>query len=601
MLAGIAASLVAMFALLRSFGLHPVAAGAGAVAFASSPMSVEQLFLGHLGFAQLWVFPLLLGSLLWARSGRAARAVAPGVAYALSFYVFSYLGLLCSLLVVTFGLAVIWERRSLRLDVRKVGVWLAAAGLGLLPAALATRIAPSSRIGLPHLAIDDLFGARLEDFFVPSSRHALYGRVVKAAVGTHVGDAVEFFGYATLVLAVVGVVMLARRRLVATLPVRFSVLAVPLGWFAAFPAQTSILGLRVPLPDPARAIGGLTSWWRVYDRFGAVAGFGLVILAATALDRLLRSERQSRVLAAWAAVVVIVLEAVPGLPVPTLRIHADAAARWLRGHPGGAVALYPAQPPVTSQKWSDRYWLSYYLQTYHHHPLFVVPGGTPEGTYKAVAASLAGDISSPTTPAILRGEGVRWVVLHRDLYSELGEPQPRLPQGLKIAATFPGGQILRVTAAPANLVTLLEQRQKRVAHRIAVGSAITSFGQGFYGSERFGPYSNAHWLGQDGKVEITLPNAITVPYVVYEVRLHAFSTGTTHTVQMDEGSHRVATFQVPTSAVVVDRLIRFPGPNSTLTFTVSPGPIQLSPLDTRRASVYFLELTVRPVALQLSN
>ena len=45
-------------------------------------------------------------------------------------------------------------------------------------------------------------------------------------------------------------------------------------------------------------------------------------------------------------IAVIVLEALPGLPVPTFRLQADAATTWLRAHPGGSMAMYPIKRAV---------------------------------------------------------------------------------------------------------------------------------------------------------------------------------------------------------------------------------------------------------------
>ena len=597
MLLGVAVSLAAMFVLLASIGMHPMAASAGAIAFGSCQWSVEQLMYGHIAFAQLWVFPLLLGSLLWAKRGRPIRSIVPGLAYALSFYAFSYLGLLSSLVVVVFLLAVVWNRRSMRVDLGRLGFGAGAAIVGLLPVAFATRIAPTSRLGLQlH---QELFGATLRGFFLPSSRHVIYGQAVSDLVGSNVGEPVVFFGYGTMVLACVALAMLVTRRLPFSLPVRFALLAVPIGWFASLGGQQSILGIRVTLPDPVELIGGVVPWLREYARFAGVAGFGLVLLASASLDHLIRSGRRAYVAAAGLGIAVVVLEALPGLPVPTFRLQADAATTWLRAHPGGSVAMYPIKRAASGGlAYDNMYWSAYYLQVYHHHPIFEEPTGVPPATASAIAATLVGDLSDEETPAILRAEGVRWVVVHRSVYHAMGEPVPRLGRGFKIAARFPGVQVLRVTAPRANLRVILTAHAAELAHQIALGDAQVEFGDGFYGAEHFDRYIDAHWMQQNGELVIH-PGDVPLPFVVYDLQIRAFSANVPRLVEVFEGSRRVASFEVPTSEVVINRRLRFPGTYSTLTFRAEPGPSPLGASDPRLASVYFESVAAAPVGLSL--
>ncbi len=602
MLAGVAASLVAMYFLLASLGHHPVAAGAGAVAFASSQWTVEQLLYGHVAFAQVWVFPLLLGSLLWARRGRRLRAVAPGFCLALSFYASSYLGLACSLLVFVFALALVWQRHSLRADVQRVALGVGAALVGLLPAALATRITPSSRLGLSPTSA--LYGAHLRDFVLPSSRHIIYGRFVNDLVGQHVGENVMFFGYGVMVLAAGTGVMMLRHRLALSLPLRFAVLAIPLAWFAALPAHERIFGLAVPLPDPAELIGSVVRWWRIYERIGVLAGFGLVLLASAALDRLIRSRRPAQVALAAMAIAVVLLEAAPGLPVPTYSLRIDAASRWLRNHPGGTVATYPMSPGRSGlAAWSNMYWFAYYSQVYHQHAIFDVPRAAPSAAIDSIASLFANNLAAPQTPALLAAEGVRYVVVHPGVYRANGEKPPRVERGLERVARFPGEQILKVTARPLDLASFITHENPQIARLFTGGNAATSFGRGFYGRERWQSYNDAHWLRQEGELHLSLGNITALPVndIVYEIEMEAFAPKVTEKVNVYSGSQQVASFAVPQTGTTYFARVAFDSTSPTLTFTASPGPSVLGPTDPRKVSVYFESISVRPVALNVST
>jgi hypothetical protein len=591
MLAGVAATLVATYMLLERLGMHPLAAAAGAAAFASSQFTVEQLLYGHSAFAQMWVFPALLGSLLWARRGRLIRSAVPGLVYALSFYVNSYLGLLASLVVAVFLLALVWQRRSLRLDLGRLGIGVGTAIAGLLPAALATRIAPSSRIGLTDTA---LYGAKLRDFFLPSTRHVLYGRAVGAVFPQHRGDSVAFFGFCVLALAVAALVMLRRRTLAWSLPLRFAVLAVPIGWFASLPAHAHVWGLNATLPDASEVIGTFVQWWRIYNRLAAVAGFGLVLLAVATLDRLLRSgDRRARAVAA-VAIPLMLLEALPGLPVPTYRFHVDPSTAWLRAHPGGAVAIYPMPQPVAvnQARLDDLTWGSYYLQVVQQHPLFQSKPDQTSLTIPNLVQSLTSDPSRPVAASLLRRYGVRWVVIHRDVYSAIGQSPPTLGRGFAPVASFPGVQVLRVTAPPADFATVAHDQEPAVAKKAVGGDAPLSFGAGFQLPERYQNYRDGRWLEQDGVVAV--PSDVALPLVVYELRLAAFSAQGTRRVDVYEGTRRVASFPVPADALDVVRRFRFCSGNS-LRFVATPGPEPLGPSDPRLASVFFENLVLAPV------
>lgn len=600
MLMGVAASLVATFLLLESFGFHLVACIGGAIAFGSSQWSVEQLLYGHVAFAQVWVFPLLLASMIWARRGRRIRAIVPGLAYALAFYAFSYLGLLATLLVAIFLVAVIWENRGVSGDLSRLGIGLVSACVGLMPAALATRIAPSSRIGLPPLSPGDFVGASLRDFFAPSSHHPIYGGLVRMVVGPHVGESVLFFGYVIMAFALLALVMLRCRRESLSLPVRFSVVAIPVAWLMSLPAREYVFGLWIPMPDPAEIVGGVVSWWRVYARLAAIAGLGLIILAAFALDKLVRSRRPVLLAVAVTATLAIALEALPGAPVATARLRVDPATAWLRDHPGGIIATYPMQPGKSDRPaWDSLYWSSYYLQMYHHHPVFDVPRDTPAGTVHAVAAMLVSDLSAPETPSILRAEGVRYVVVHHDVYRDTGQTDPLIRSGFTRAARFGAVDVLQVTARPADLRQVIANHETFLARAIAIGNPQLSYGHGFYGPEQYDGFQGARWLKQ--AAALIVEPAVARPYIGYELEIHAFSNSVPRRVAVYNGRSLVASFNVPTHDAVFRANLALPERKIELTFHTNPGPAALGPDDSRVASVYLESVSLAPVSLQLSG
>src|SRR5262249_14511186 len=159
-------------------------------------------------------------------------------------------------------------------------------------------------------------------------------------LGRHPGDLTEetlFVGYTTLVLAVVAVVLLARRdpRLVEPRVVLFAAVLVPVAFLLSL--APSYPAGPVTIPTPSRVLAHVTTYLRVLARFGELAGMGLAILAAIALTALAaRPGRWWRLLPA-AALLLVAVELLPENP-PLV----DAGARpqwvrWLAAAPRGIV------------------------------------------------------------------------------------------------------------------------------------------------------------------------------------------------------------------------------------------------------------------------
>lgn len=600
-LAGVAASLISMYMLLRSQRIHPAAACAGSVAFASSQWTVEQLLYGHTAFAQMWVYPLLLGCLLWASRGTVKRAAAPGLVLAASFYTSSYLGLFSSSIAVIFIIVLLRARRRGAADLAlRIGIAGGAAVVAALPVLLAPRITPSAGLGLPAYQKDQLVGAKLGDFFLPSAHHVLEGRLARLFDHVHQGENVLFYGFGTLLLGAVGVILILGRRVQMSDMSTFALFAVPVGWFLALPARPSIFGTTVALPDAANLIGGYVSWWRIYARFASVAGFGLVILASVALDRLLRSGKRFQLGVAVAGILLIGFESVPGVPIATARLRPDAVTSWLAAHPGGTVASYPMAPSGRNlELWDRTYWSFYYLQTRYKHPIFALPQNEPESTTTQIASYLAQEISNPSTPSILAAEGVRWVVVRDAIYAAAGEAKPRVSSGLRLVASLPGTRIFRVVAKPADLDQTIQSAEPALARSFSGGNPAVEFAGGFYGSERYNGYTDAHWLKQDGRLIVKTVTAR--PFVVYRMTLHAFAAATPRRLSLFEGSRRLAVFKVPTSDTTFQQDITFSRFVTALRLRVEPGPAILSTGDPRIVSVYVEGVSFDPISLKLTR
>lgn len=599
-LAGFAASLFATFALLDSLGLRPLASATGAVGFSSSQWAVEQILYGHVAFAQLWVLPLLLGTLVWARHGRPVRAVAPGLALALSFYAFSYLGLFgCGLVGAALLTALAGHRLRLGADDLRRAAWGAAAALvAMLPVGLAPRIAPSSALNLPAGTRHDLNGAQLRDYLIPSSRHILYGRLVHG----HLGETVVFFGFTLIVVGLVGAIIVLREWRHAPLAARVAVVLIPVGVWGSLPAYLRIVGHDVPVPDPAYAIGTVVQWWRIYTRFAVLAGLGLAILSAFALDRLIRRHGARGIVLAALLAGLVVVEAVPAMPFPTTRLLPSAADRWLAARPGGVVAFYPSLLPAahvaSSQVADDYIWGTLYDQVYFHHPLFTLPQLQPLPEVATEARFLATRLADPRTARVLAAEHVRYVVVRRDIYARLALGRPRPSAGLRLAARFGETEIYRVVAAPIDVRAQIAHRAVELARAYAYGSASVSLGRGFYGEEEHLGF-HARWLGGTGTIVVRPLRP--EPFVTFRLTLQGFSHLIPRVLIVESHGREIAKLAVPTNEAVVSALIRLPAAANTLTLQALPGPTVLGKGDDRDVSVYVESVTADPVRVDAAG
>jgi hypothetical protein len=100
-----------------------------------------------------------------------------------------------------------------------------------------------------------------------------------------------------------------------------------------------------------------------------------------------------------------------------------------------------------------------YYQMFHRQPLYNIVGSGTEGTREDAIRSLSRSIADPRTPGILAAEGVRYVLVHDDIYRAQGEEPPAAAAGFRLIRTFPGVRVfgLRQDVQPADLDALLEQ------------------------------------------------------------------------------------------------------------------------------------------------
>ena len=96
---------------------------------------------------------------------------------------------------------------------------------------------------------------------------------------------------------------------------------------------------------------------------------------------------------------------------------------------------------------------------FHGQPLYNIVGSGTEGT-RGRDQDPQPVIADPKTPGVLAAEGVRYVMVHDDIYREQGEEPPAAAEGFRLIRTFPGVRVfgLEQDVQPADLEALVEQQ-----------------------------------------------------------------------------------------------------------------------------------------------
>ena len=107
----------------------------------------------------------------------------------------------------------------------------------------------------------------------------------------------------------------------------------------------------------------------------------------------------------------------------------------------------------------------YWYQRFDRQPRFAFYdlGALGARTRASSIRLLARRVADPLAPHVLASEGVRYVVLHDDVYRALGEATPRLdPHEYSLLKRFPNVRIYSVDASPANLDAALKAHRREI-------------------------------------------------------------------------------------------------------------------------------------------
>ena len=477
------------FMLFDRIGFHPLASLLGGYVLAFNPWCIERARAGHVGFLHLWVLLLLVIALLSLSERRTLRSAAlVGLAYGGTFLMSSYMGFLATLIV---GVYLVYELIRVRGASERLwtatltcvgGAVVVALQLPGLIAYLVDRGAAAGTLSNP-VEQASRFAAKPLAYVLPSHRHPVLGSLAQSAPDIlDLADNPLFFGYTTMLLALAGIVMVVQARPATLLPPgrrRALVLAtatLPLAVWFSLPSTFHILGVRVV--SPSYAVVHITTYYRVYARFGIVAGLMLVILAAFSLDRLVRRPGFGLPVG-LVATALIVFELLPGRMTTWPANEPPPWDRWLAAQPAGIVAHYPL--PTDKRPALDLEGREIYYQMFSHKPIFNLVGSGIGHTREDAIRILTRYATDPLTPGILAAEHVRYVVVHDDVYRDQGEAAPVLSETFEPVGTFGSARVFRLAEGvqPVDVDSTLEQNAAAIAAVQGLVAPSLELGPGF--------------------------------------------------------------------------------------------------------------------------
>jgi hypothetical protein len=585
LLAGIVLTGFFAFVLLDRLGFHPVVALYGGYVLAFNPWMFMRAFAGHAAFLHVWIFLAMILCLLEMSRTRQVRwAALAGLCFGGTFLISSYFGLLGTLV---FGLYFLYE--FVRVEDWGERLWtatLACAGsavLGLcvLPGAIAYHIDHSTVLRSISNPTDELqrLGAETAAYLLPARNHPVFGPITRHFTSSaNFAEQTLFFGYTTMVLAAIGVVLVIRRHPVTTsgflrrTALVFAAILLPFAYWASLKRVVHPFG--VPVPAFSFFMGYVTSFFRVYARFGVIVGIALVLLAAPALQLILRRYRRGFliVLALW---VLVAFELLPG------RVSAWTGAsnpplydRWIAKQPPGIVVHYPL--PTDQEPAIHLGEREIYYQIYSKQPLFNIFGAGTGDTREDAIRIMSRYVTDPNTPGILAAEHVKYVFVHDEVYRQEGVAPPTLPTAdFTFVRRFGPVRLytLKPSVAPVDLSSLLEQNAAAIGLVEGLKTPSVTYGgiaaAGPDGWRKFGDGTTVSIHNED-------PNLVRMQLIV-----HLKAAGGNGGVQLVDSAGAV----VSSSAVGTQDTQVTLGPfavgmgNTTYTLRVpSGGPLAMGPV-----------------------
>ncbi len=426
----------ATFLFLHFFLRRKDAAFVGGLIFGFCPAAVMQTVGGHLVFAFNIFLPLFLMSLFYNREKRSLlSAFSVGLCYALlaltSLYV-GYFSIYVALLFFGFDLFTRREGAGRKRLLMSYALSVVFAGLFLLPfywkIIMHLLVSSTSELVIMgHVrSYAELFAysARPLEFFLPSIDHPFFGENILNFVrnylhGGNVPEQTLYFGFVPMFICLTGFFLWTRNGAGDRKNLfLFFVAGVLILVFLSAPPAISFGTLRVPtLSYFAYKIAPM---FRVYARFGILANFFMACAVAVVLTELSRRMRRGRYCFLLAIVFPLLIFEYWSISPRQVRAvdKPPPVYQWLAEQPGDfIIAEYPMMKSHDLSFYTYLFW-----QRIHQKRM--VNGAAPGNNEAWDFYQKVKDLSDPKTLRLLKSVGVKYVIIHKEMYREGVIPGP---------------------------------------------------------------------------------------------------------------------------------------------------------------------------------
>ena len=397
------------FALLDRLGLHPLASFFGGYVLAFNPWMFERANSGHAAFNHVWIFLALILALLRMSERRTiASAALAGLCFGGTFLFAAYFGLLGAIVVAVYFVFELvrvhgWPEklRTLTLGCAVLGVTL----LCLLPGLIAYKLDQQNVASSDH----EVLARAAADTAPRRLRISCRRVVIPSSVGSREGstrppstrsERSSSAGRPSCSPPSASYLLIRRdpsllRHVTRRHAVVFAAILLPFAYWSSLRRVVHVLG--IPIPTLSFFAGHVTTYYRVYARIGVIVGIALVILAAPALDRLIRRSRWGPAMGC-ALLVLVDVRAAAGA---RYRVGRCVESTGLRPLALRAAARHrrplPAARPTRCRR-SSSIGREIYYQMFHRQPLYNIVGSGTGGTREDAIRIMSRSITDPNTP-----------------------------------------------------------------------------------------------------------------------------------------------------------------------------------------------------------
>lgn len=476
---------LATYLLLNKLLHNKIAAFIGGLIFGFCPGAVMQAAGGHAAFAFNVFVPLFLGALFYNRAQRTPlSAFYVAASFSLIVLTALYFGYLAIYIAIFF---VIFDLLSSKGVDRGAIFWNCIYGgifalILILPfeyKAIYQQLTLSGEVLAKSGHIRDfnelvMYSSRPWEFLIPSVDHPVLGKYVYDFVrahlhGSNIPEQSLFLGFVPLGLLLTGIVLVARGKFDATARTYFLFFAFGALWmyFLSLPPLLSLANATVPTASYFAYY--IAPMFRVYARFGILVNFFVACAAAVVLIHLYQRMLRGRYYALLAVLLPLLAFEYWSVP-PNYALAVDRPPdvyQWLAKESGDVIV---AEYPMTT---SDEPAFYTYLFWQRIHKKKLVNGASRDNAAAWDFFEKVKDLDHPQTPALLKLVGVKYIIVHKEMYQEglipmplkryftatvsgmlyNGGKAPSIPYGAKFYKAFGADMVFSLEKVPAKSVT----------------------------------------------------------------------------------------------------------------------------------------------------